>query len=152
VQFPCRRRDVLQQGSVYAALAACGLLTARGARAADDDLVFAAASMREALDALGSVPTSDTQIVLTAPDRAENGAIVPVTVDSRLPGTQAIFIVVEANPNPMVLRFTVPEGTDAWVSTRIKMAESSKVYAIVRADGRLYAVSRDTQVTVGGCG
>jgi sulfur-oxidizing protein SoxY len=152
VQFPYRRRDVLRQGGVFTALAACGLLTARAARAAEDDLVFAAASMREALDALGSVPTSDTQIVLSAPDRAENGAIVPVTVESRLPGTQDIFIVVEANPNPMVVRFTVPEGTDPWVSTRIKMAESSKVYAIVRAGGRLYSVSRDTQVTVGGCG
>jgi sulfur-oxidizing protein SoxY len=142
----------LQQGSVYAALAACGLLTVRGARAADDELVFAAASMREALEALGSVPTSDAQIALTAPDRAENGAIVPITVESHLPGTQAIFIVVEATPPAWVLGFRGPAAPDAWVSTRIKMAESSKVYAIVRADGRLYAVSRDTQVTVDGCG
>lgn len=146
------RRVLLQRGGTLAALAACGLLTGRAARAADDELLFSAASMGEALEALGSVPTSDAQIVLTAPDRAENGAIVPVTVESRLPGTQDIFIVVEANPNPMVVRFTVPEGTDPWVSTRIKMAESSKVYAIVRAGGRLHAVSRDTQVTVGGCG
>jgi sulfur-oxidizing protein SoxY len=151
VQFSYRRRALLQQGGAFTALAACGLLLGREVQAAEDELVFGAASMKEALEALGSVPTSASQIVLTAPDRAENGAIVPVTVESRLPGTQDIFIVVEANPNPMVVRFTVPEGTDPWVSTRIKVAESSKVYAIVRADGRLYSVSRDTQVTVGGC-
>jgi sulfur-oxidizing protein SoxY len=147
-----RRRDLLRQSGVFGALAACGLLAGRNAGAAEDDLVFGAASMKEALEALGSVPTSASQIVLTAPDHAENGASVPVTVESHLPDTRAIFIVVEANPNPMVVRFTFSEGTDAYVATRIKMAESSKIYAIVRADGRLYSVACDTQVTVGGCG
>jgi sulfur-oxidizing protein SoxY len=147
-----RRRDLLQQGGVFAALAACGMLTARDARAAEDELAFGAASMHEALEALGSVPSDGAHIVLTLPELAENGAVVPVTVESLLPGTHDIFIVVEANPNPMVVRFTIPPGTDAWVSTRIKMAESSKVYAIVRAEGRLYSACRDTRVTVGGCG
>ena len=147
-----QRRDLLKRAGVFAALAAGGLLTAREARAAEDALVFGAASMREALDALGSVPTSGAQIVLTVPELAENGAVVPVTVESLLPGTHDIFIVVEANPNPMVVRFTIPQGTDAWVSTRIKMAESSIVYAIVRADGQLSSACRDTRVTVGGCG
>ena len=147
-----RRRDLLKQAGVFAALAAGGLLTAREAHAAEDALVFGAASMREALDALGSVPTSGAQIVLTVPELAENGAVVPVTVESLLPGTHDIFIVVEANPNPMVVRFTIPQGTDAWVSTRIKMAESSTVYAIVRSEGQLYSACRDTRVTVGGCG
>jgi sulfur-oxidizing protein SoxY len=147
-----RRRHLLQQGGVFAALAACGGLTARDARAAEDELAFGASSVHEALEALGSVPSAGAQILLTLPELAENGAVVPVTVESRLPGTHDIFIVVEANPNPMVVRFTIPEGTEAWVSTRIKMAESSTVYAIVRAEGRLYATSRDTRVTVGGCG
>ncbi len=147
-----RRRVLLQQSGVFAALAACGLLAGRDAQAAEDELMFGAASMTEALSALGSVPTSGAQIVLTVPDRAENGAIVPITVESRLPDTRDIFIVVEANPNPMVVRFTFPQGTDPYVSTRIKMAESSKVYAIVRAEGRLYSAVCDTQVTVGGCG
>ena len=144
-----RRRDLLQQAGVFAGLVACGM---SGVRAAEDELAFGASSMHEALEALGSVPTAGAQIVLTLPDLAENGAVVPVTVESLLPGTQDIFIVVEANPNPMVVRFNFPQGTDAWVSTRIKMAESSKVYAIVRAEGRLYSACCDTRVTVGGCG
>jgi sulfur-oxidizing protein SoxY len=147
-----RRRNLLQQGGVFAALAACGLLSARDARAAADELAFGASSMDDALEALGSVRSASAQIVLSLPDLAENGAVVPVTVESLLPGTQDIFIVVEVNPNPMVVRFTIPPGTDAWVSTRIKMAETSTVYAIVRAEGRLYSACRDTQVTVGGCG
>jgi len=147
-----RRRDLLQHGSVWAALAACGLMVGRDAQAAQDELAFGASSMHDALEALGSVPGAGTQIVLTVPELSENGAFVPVTVESLLPGTQDIYIVVEANPNPMVVRFTIPQGTDAWVSTRIKMAESSTVYAIVRAEGRLYSAARDTRVTVGGCG
>ena len=147
-----RRRHLLQQGGVFAALAACGLLSARDVHAAEDALAFGASSIHEALEALGSVPSAGAQIVLSLPELAENGAVVPVTVESLLPGTQDIFIVVEANPNPMVVRFTIPQGTDAWVSTRIKMAETSTVYAIVRAEGRLYSACRDTRVTVGGCG
>jgi sulfur-oxidizing protein SoxY len=65
---------------------------------------------------------------------------------------QEIFVVVEANPNPLCVRFTIPEGTEPFVSTRIKMAESSRIYAVVRADGKLYAAARATNVTVGGCG
>jgi sulfur-oxidizing protein SoxY len=149
---PYRRRDLLQQGGVFAALAACGLLAGREARAAQDELVFGAVSMSEALGVLGSVTSSAAQIVLTVPELAENGAVVPVTVESRLPGTREIYLVVEANPNPTVVRFTFPEGTEPWVATRIKMAESSTVYAIVRADGRLYSACCDTRVTVGGCG
>jgi sulfur-oxidizing protein SoxY len=150
--LPYRRRKLLQQGGLFAALAACGLSGARDARAAEDELAFGASSLHETLEALGSVPSAGTQIVLSVPELAENGAVVPITVESLLPHTRDIFIVVEANPNPMVVRFTFPEGTDAWVSTRIKMAESSTVYAIVRAEGRLYAACRDARVTVGGCG
>lgn len=135
-----------------AALAGAGLLAGRDARAADDELAFGAVSMPEALRALGGIPAVDREIVLTLPDLAENGAVVPVTVESHLPGTRDIFIVVEANPNPMVVRFTFPEGTEPFVSTRIKMAQTSQVYAVVRAEGRLYAARRETQVIVGGCG
>ena len=147
-----QRRDLLKQGGALAALLACGPLAMRDAAAADDELAFGASSIQEALDALGNVPRAGSQILLTLPDVAEDGALVPVTVESLLPGTNDIFIVVEANPNPMVVRFSIPPGTDAWVSTRIKMAESSTVFAIVRAEGRLYSTSCDTRVTVGGCG
>lgn len=116
-----------------------------------EELAFGAESMPEALRALGSISAIESEIMLTVPDIAENGAMVPVEVDCRLPRTEEIFIVVASNPNPLVVRFTIPDGTQPFVSTRIKMAETSPVYAIVRAGGRLYSVSKNTQVTIGGC-
>lgn len=149
---PLARREVLLRGSALAAFAFTGLVTGREARAADDDLAFDAVSMHEALRALGGVPAVGSQIVLTVPDLAENGALVPVTVDCSLPGANEIYIVVEANPNPLCVRFSIPPGTEPFVATRIKMAESSNIYAVVRADGKLYSTFKSTVVTVGGCG
>ena len=149
---PLQRREVLTRSAALTALAAGGLLCGRAASAAGEESAFVAESMQDALRALGGIPALDREIVLSAPDLAENGAVVPVTVESHLPGTQEIFIVVEANPNPLVVRFTIPQGTEPFVSTRIKMAETSSVYAVVRARDKLYAVSRQTQVTIGGCG
>lgn len=146
------RREVLMRGSALAAFAFTGLVTGRNAQAGEEDLAFDAATMQEALRALGGVPAVGSQIVLTVPDLAENGAVVPVTVECNLPGAHEIFIVVEANPNPLCVRFTIPQGTEAFVSTRIKMAESSNIYAVVRANGKLYSTFRSTAVTLGGCG
>ena len=146
------RREMLMRGSAMAACAFTGLATGRVALAAEDDLAFNAATMQEALRVLGGVAASGTQIILTVPDLAENGAVVPVSVECNLPGAHEIFIVVEANPNPLCVRFTIPPGTEPFVATRIKMAESSKVYAVVRADGKLYSTFKSTAVTVGGCG
>lgn len=146
---PTLPRRVLLRGGAVAAWALLG----RGVASADDEATaFAATSMREALAALGGIPAVGDQIVLDVPEAAENGALVPVSVASNLPHTQEMFIVVESNPNPVVVRFTVPEGTEPFVATRIKMAESGNVYALVRSEGRLYAACRRTDVTVGGCG
>ena len=147
-----QRRDVLRRSAALTALVSGGLLCGREVQAAGEESAFVAESMQDALRALGGIPALDHEIVLSAPDLAENGAVVPVTVESHLPGTQEIFIVVEANPNPLVVRFTIPQGTEPFVSTRIKMAETSSVYAVVRAQDKLYAVSCRTEVTIGGCG
>lgn len=146
------RREILKRGSVLAALAACGLLTGRRGFAAAEELTLkGASSMQEALKAIGSRPTLESQIVLKVPDIAENGAFVPVSVDCRLPHPQEILIVVEANPVPVAARFTIPEGTDPFVSIRVKLAQSSNVYAVVQADGKFYSVVKAAKVTVGGC-
>ena len=108
--------------------------------------------MDEALKALGGIPAVESQIVFTLPELVENGAVVPVSVESKLRGTSEIFIVVEANPNPMAARFTIPEGTEPFVATRIKVAQTCSVFALVRAEGKLYSASRLTKVTIGGCG
>jgi sulfur-oxidizing protein SoxY len=75
-----------------------------------------------------------------------------VEVTSEVAGSQTIFVFSEANPFPLVARFFVPEGTDPYVSTRIKVAGSCNIYALVQADGRFFSAVKSTTVTVGGCG
>ena len=149
------RRNALKQGGALAALAAlvaCGLLTTRQAWALADTSAFELKTMDEALKALGGTPVESKDIAITSPDIAENGAVVPVAVTSNLPKTQEIYIVVEKNPNPLTAGFTIPEGTDPFVSTRVKMGQSSNVYAVVKADGKLYSAHKEIKVTLGGCG
>lgn len=108
--------------------------------------------MDEALDALGAIlPENNTAIQLTAPDIAENGAIVPVTVTSALARTEQIAILVDKNPSMLVANFLIPEGTEGFVTTRIKMAQTSSVIVLVKADGRFYRTSKEVKVTAGGC-
>ena len=145
------RRDILKQGSLLAMLVGCGLLTTQQALAADA-AGFDAKTMEEALKALGGKPTDSKDITITSPDIAENGAVVPVAVTSKLPKTQEIYILVEKNPNPLTASFMIPEGTEPYVSVRTKMGQSTNVYAVVKADGKLYSTFRETKVTLGGCG
>ena len=145
------RRDVLQQGSVFAALVACGLITAGQAQAAVDNAAFEAKTLADALKLLGGAADSK-DVTITSPDIAENGAVVPVSVTSKLAKTQEIYILVEKNPQPLTATFTIPEGTDAFVSTRVKMGQSTNVVAVVNADGKLYSTTKETKVTLGGCG
>jgi sulfur-oxidizing protein SoxY len=151
-----KRRHILSRGGLLWALHASGLLCAAQAGAANLEggaqRAFDATSLDDALLALGGAPVPSQHITLTVPDSVDNGAFVPVDVSSALPGTHEICIVVATNPNPMVVRFNLPEGTEPAVSTRVKMAASGRVYAIVKARGGLYAAYRDTQVTVGACG
>jgi len=77
---------------------------------------------------------------------------VPVEVTSHLAGAQTLYVIAEANPYPMVARFNVPEGTDPYLATRIKVAQSCNIYAVVRSGEQLYWAAKATQVTIGGCG
>jgi sulfur-oxidizing protein SoxY len=145
------RRALLKRGGLLAVLAACGLLQSMPARAARDDAAFEATTMRDVLDRLGGDAVGDGRVVLTIDEIVENGAAVPVTVECRLAGVEEIFLVVEGNPTPVAVRFQIPAGTDAFVSTRLKLAQSGRVHALARAGGKLHVASRDTQVTVGAC-
>lgn len=146
------RRELLKRGSALYALLSCGLLTNQNAKAAALELAFDATSLDDALRAMGSIQVAMQEIVLAIPDVVENGAFVPVTVSSTLARTQEISLVVESNPYPLVVHFTIPDGTEAFVSTRVKMAASGRVYAVIKADGKLYSSFKETSVTVGGCG
>ena len=78
--------------------------------------------------------------------------MVPVGVSSSIPKTESIAILVEKNPNMLVAVFDIPAGTDPSISTRMKMGQSSNVYALVKADGKFYVASKEIKVTLGGCG
>jgi sulfur-oxidizing protein SoxY len=151
VQRPIDRRRVLGGGAA-ALLVGCGLLTHRSAQAMGSELSFDAMSISDALSRAGALSATPEQIVLTAPEVAEDGALVPVSVESLLPGTRAIYLVVDVNPDPLAARFSLPAGTDPFVATRIKMAADGTIYAVVSdAQGRIHVTSRQMKVTVGGC-
>ncbi len=145
------RRKILRQGSALALLASSGIATPLQALAADAS-GFDAKTLDEALAAIGSKPADSKDVTLTSPDIAENGAVVPLTVASALPKTEGIWVLVEKNPFPLAASFTIPDGTDPFVAARVKMGESTRVYAVVKADGKLYSTFKETKVTLGGCG
>jgi sulfur-oxidizing protein SoxY len=114
---------------------------------------FESSAMSGAMKALGAGnPVESRDILITAPDIAENGAVVPVAVTSRIANTQQISIISEKNPRPLMATFDVSSGSESYVSTRIKMGESSYVYAVVKADGKFFTARKEVKVTVGGCG
>jgi sulfur-oxidizing protein SoxY len=104
------------------------------------------------LGGTSATPTKDVSWGST-PEIAENGAVVPVSVTSQVPGTDAVAIVIEKNPNKLAAHFTFPEGTDTSVTTRVKISESSNVHALVHTkDGKFFVATREIKVTLGGCG
>ncbi|MCK5897829.1 MAG: thiosulfate oxidation carrier protein SoxY [Methylococcales bacterium] len=92
------------------------------------------------------------KIDLKIPTIAENGAVVPLTVTSFLDNTEQIYIFVEKNPIPLVAIFDLSPMVESLVSARIKMAKTSDVVIIVKAQSRLYQLQREVKVTIGGCG
>jgi sulfur-oxidizing protein SoxY len=145
------RRRVLRLISLLV-LAPPILQRSRAAAAGGEASAFAAGSLATALRDLDATPVESTQVALVVPEFVENGAVVPVEVTSAFSGLQNIFVFSEANPFPLVARFTIPEGTEAFVSTRIKVARSCNIVAVVETAGRFFSAVRATQVTIGGCG
>jgi sulfur-oxidizing protein SoxY len=154
------RRDVLQRTGGLAVLGlavAAGLVKPGSAWAEQanwNKAAFDTKSLADAVKALGGstpVESKDVQF-LNTPDIAENGAVVPFTIVSKIPNTQQIALLVEKNPNILAANFTIPEGTDAWINTRAKMGQTSNVIALVKADGKYYYAAKEVKVTLGGCG
>ena len=152
------RRAALKTGGgvgLLGLLAAAGFFPAGEALAQQpwNVLAFTTRSVAETLKALGaSAPVASKAIQITAADISENGQLVPIEVASSIPRTETIAILVEKNPNTLSAVFSISAETDAFVSTRLKMAESSDVYVLVRAEGRNYFARREIRVTLGGCG
>ncbi len=96
--------------------------------------------------------TLSSAISLDAPEIAENGAVVPITVETTLTNVQSVSIVVEKNPHPLAISFDIPPGTLPNVACRIKMGQTSPVTAVVKTDSGLFSASKEVKVTIGGCG
>jgi sulfur-oxidizing protein SoxY len=114
---------------------------------------FKQKSDADAIKALyGRTAEPSDKVKLDAPEIAENGAVVPVTVTSSLADVTSISILVAENPNALAASYKIPAGTLPSVANRLKMAKTTNVIAIVEAGGKLYSTAKEVKVTVGGCG
>lgn len=162
MDIPSQDRRALLARSVHLAamLASAGLLPraarAQGgeAAAAWNSAAFEAKSIDEALRALGAAtPVPSPDVALTAPEIAENGAVVPVAVSAPLAGVTRIALLVDRNPNVLSAVFDIGDRIEPNVSTRVKMAQTANIYAVaITADGKVYYASQQVKVTIGGCG
>jgi len=152
------RRRLIQSGggmTLLGLLLAAGWLKPEEAQAQTwNKAAFDTHSLTDTMKALGGGdPAQSKDIVcFQTPEIAENGAVVPIGVTSNIPKTESIAILIEKNPNLLAAVFDIPTGTETSISTRVKMAQSSNVYALVRADGKYYVAAKDIKVTLGGCG
>jgi len=151
-----QRRNVLKSGSgaaLLSVLAAAGIITPGVALADWNKAAFEAKNMADTLKALGAATPADSKDVqLTAPDIAENGAVVPIGVASTLPNVTMVAIMIEKNPSTLAATFTLPAGTEPNIQTRVKMGQTSNIFAVVKSDGKFFMTSKEVKVTMGGCG
>jgi sulfur-oxidizing protein SoxY len=152
---PARRQFLKASGgaSLLAAMAAAGMTFPLSALADQGRAAFDAKTLPEALKALGvdnAGASGDVQVL--ASDIAENGAVVPVQAVSKLAKTEQMAILVEKNPFILAANFDIGPDMIADVTTRIKMAQTSNVVVLVKADGKFYSATKEIKVTLGGCG
>ena len=148
-----RRAMLARSVQVAVLLAGAGLLPTQ-AQAAFNAAAFEAKTMADLVKMLGgSAPVESKDVVITGPDIAENGAVVPVGVSTTLPGAKRLLLLVEKNPSVLSAMFNVTDAVDASFSTRVKMGQSSNVYAVaIMVDGKVLFAGKEVKVTLGGCG
>lgn len=139
-------------GGLYAALVGVGMIRSGEAHAAMDK-IFETKGIADTLAAMGATDASmSDQVILIAPDIAENGAVVPIKLSSKLPKTEMMAVLVDKNPNALAGSYELIGNTNPAVTMRIKMGQSSDVVALVKADGKFYMAKKEVKVTLGGCG
>ena len=146
-------KGTLATGAVGMAVST-GLLTPRASLAAWSKAAFEAKDVNSALSSLygASDMTSSDKISIKAPDIAENGAVVPVSVTTSIDGASSISIIADQNATPLTAEFILGPGTEGYISTRIKMGKTANVIAVVKAGEKLYSTKKEVKVTIGGCG
>jgi len=148
-----RREIIARSAAVAAALAVAGLLPAH-AQAAWNKAAFEAKNVDDVLKALGvAKPVESKDVTLTAPDIAENGAVVPIAASTALPNVKQIVFMIEKNPTTLAGSFEFTDAVESSVATRVKMAQTSNVIAVAMlGDGRALFAKKEVKVTLGGCG
>jgi sulfur-oxidizing protein SoxY len=156
--FSATRRLILQ-GAATVALIGLGNLPfglVPACAAANDkypEEAFRQKSDAEAIKSLyGKTAEASDKVKLDAPEIAENGAVVPVSVSTTLADVTSISFLVAENPNALIASYKIPAGTVPAIANRIKMAKTSNVIVVVEAGGKLYSATKEVKVTVGGCG
>ena len=148
-----RREMLAQSATVAGLLASVGMLPAT-AQAAWTAAAFESKTLADAVKALGgAAPVESKDVTVTGPDIAENGAVVPVGCSTTLPGVKRMMLMVEKNPSVLAAVFDVTDAVDASLTTRVKMGQSSNVFAVaMMADGKVLYAVKEIKVTLGGCG
>ena len=151
------RRELLKQSTTVAAmLVSLGMYphVAWAQSSTYNAAAFEAKNMGDLMKALGGgTPQESKDVVITGSDIAENGAVVPVGASTTLPGVKRMLILVEKNPSMMSAMFDVTDAIDANFATRVKMGQSSNVFAVAMMDdGKVLFASKEIKVTLGGCG
>lgn len=152
-----KRRTFLQgtlASSVLGVALGAGVLTPRAVLAAWPKSAFAAKTVGDTLKAMyntADIPKS-SDIKIKAPDIAENGAVVPITVSTGISGVENISVMVDKNPQPLAANFVLASNAKGFVSTRVKMGKTSNLTVVVKAGGKLHTASKEIKVTIGGCG
>ncbi len=148
-----RRAALARSAQVAALLGTLGVLP-RAAFAAYNTAAFEAKTLQDLVKQLGTaMPTESKDVTITAPDIAENGAVVPVGAATTLHGVKRLLILVEKNPSVLSAAFDVNDSVEPSFSTRVKMGQSSNVLAVaLMADGKAFYAQKEVKVTLGGCG
>jgi sulfur-oxidizing protein SoxY len=148
------RREMMARSAAVASLLATAGFLPTSALAAWPQAAFEAKTMADAVKALGgSAPAESKDVTITGPDIAENGAVVPVGCATTLPGVKRLLLLVEKNPSVLAAVFNVTDAVEANLSTRVKMGQSSNVYAVaMMSDGKVLYAAKEIKVTLGGCG
>jgi sulfur-oxidizing protein SoxY len=151
------RRDMLSHSAKVAAmLASIGMLPslAHAQAAGYNTAAFDAKTIPDLMKILGAgTPVESKDVTVTGPDIAENGAVVPVGASTALPGVKRMLLLVEKNPSVLTAAFDVTDAVETNFSTRVKMGQSSNVYAVaMMSDGKVLFAKKEVKVTLGGCG
>ncbi len=152
-----KRRSFLKgtvTSSMLGVAASAGLLTPQSVLAAWPKAAFEAKTVDGGMEAaLGSSSASESgDIKIKAPDIAENGAVVPITISTSIPDVDAIAVFIEKNPVPIACSYDLGATTKGFISCRVKMGKTSDLIAVVRSGGKLYSAKKMVKVTIGGCG